>query len=258
MFTSGVGESVIVANISGRDIDTFVGQRSQQSKPATVAKHVRALRRSFRWAQQRRYAERSPLEQATALPSNTIARARPHISDEQLARLVNTVDQEVRRIAIWLAITSGLGRGVIEALTATQVDFEQGIIRFRRPKTQRLGSVPVRASLLPVLAARRDQTAPGLPLLRGLSRQGRKRDWWIVATERAGISGFLFRDLRAIAVTRLMRAPGMSLAQAQRLLGHATPETTARHYLVPDPAAAQALSAQQLPGRQEELRPTKD
>lgn len=241
-------EGRMLCEIGGPDIDGFVAWRLRLSSPATVAKHVRSLRRFFRWAILRNYLAANPLVLATSLPKGRQARERPPVSERQLARLYANLDTDDRRVAVLLALTSGLDRGVIEQLHADNIDLDTATIRVRRPKTGAHLILPLHPSLIAWLAARADRSPPGRPLLQGLNRQAAERDWWKRATRAAGCPDLLFRDLRALAAHRLQRVPGMTLPHAQRLLGHASIDTTARHYTMPAPELRRAFEQLPLPG----------
>lgn len=238
----------MLCDVDGGDIDSFVAWRLRCSQAPTVAKHVRSLRRFFNWALKRGYLERNPLDLATALPGDKHSRNRPVITEGQLVQLYTAIDTEDRRVAYLLALTTGLDRGVIEGLLPTQIDLADGLLRIRRIKTDKNLVVPLHPSIQPWLARRLAACDPQRPLLRGLSRQQNAKDWWKRATQAAGVPGLLFRDLRAVAAARLQRVPGMTLAHAQRLLGHASIETTARHYTMPEPTLLQAFGQLALPG----------
>lgn len=77
---------------------------------------------------------------------------------------------------------------------------------------------------------------------RYVSRQDDADDWWKRAMTAIGVPGLWFRDLRALASGRLQRLAGMSLVDVQRLLGHASSETTATHYTLPAPDVARRLA----------------
>lgn len=239
-----------VCDFTGGDVDRFVRSRLRRSQNSTVAKHIRGLRRFFNWAISRGYATDNPVQRATAVPKGRFARVRPVITEAMLEAITRALDTEDRRLAVWIAATTGLDRGVIVDLTPTQVDLEARVIRAVRRKrraTAQINAVPVHPDLLPLLEQRIRRTSPSERLLRGLSRQEAGRDWWRTATAAAGCPDILFRDLRAYAVQRGCKA-GVSLQHLSRLLGHATIHTTAAHYTLPDPRAAQALGRDPLPG----------
>ena len=241
-----------VHEIDGADIDRFINWRLKASSEATVAKHVRALRRFFRWCMKRGMTLRVPLDQATALPSNRSVRPKPVLAEKDLDRLISRLDTDDRKLAVQLAITTGLDRGVISGLTAAQVDLEGACIRVQRPKTRRrrpeMLVVPLHRGILPELAGRIARRKPEEPLLGGLTRQERSEDWWRIAVEKVGLEGLRFADLRAVAASRMQRA--VSLVETQRILGHSSPEVTARHYTVPNPDVRQRLDKLPLPGAQ--------
>ena len=129
-----------------------------------------------------------------------------------------------------------------------RIDWDQAAILKRRPKTKRDVAIPLHTSLFSLLRERAQQRPAPRPLLAGLARQERKKDWWHRATAAAGVPGFLFRDLRAVAVARSQRLAGLSLRDAQEMLGHASIRTTAEHYHMPDPAVRSKLDRLPLPG----------
>ena len=244
----GVIGDLDVKDIAAAHIDRFIAGRLKISRPSTTAKHLRGLSRFFNWAIARGYAAFNPVADVTSRPRGDNVRERPPVSDDQLAALIAALDTPDRRLAVWLALTTGLDRGVVHRLTPAQVDLDAKCIRFKRPKTNKVNVVPVHAALVPLLAEKLRQIDPSAPLFAGLARETKDRDWWHIACRKAGVPGLLFRDLRAVATSRLLRTPGASLPDAQRLLGHASAETTARHYLIPDPDVAARLSSLALPG----------
>ncbi len=247
-----------VHEVTGSDIDRFVTWRLAESTEATTAKHVRALRRFFRWALKRGMTLHNPLEQATALPSDRVVREKPVLTEDDIGRLIAALDTEDRKLGVQLAVTTGLDRSVIANLRASQVDVPERCIRVQRPKTRRRRPetlvVPLHRDIVPALADKIAGRQPGEPLLRGLARQESHEDWWKLAVQKAGLDGLRFADLRAVAASRMQRA--VSLVDTQRLLGHSSPELTARHYTVVNPDVQQRLDTLPLPGGQKS-RPAK-
>lgn len=237
-----------VHEIRGADIDQFIAERLAVSRESTVAKHIRSLRVFFRWAIKRSYMQHNPLTHTTALPKDHIIRQRPLITDAILTRLIGAIDTQDRRIAIWLAMTSGLDRRCIEGLSPSAIDVDIPCIRFIRRKTGRPNAVPIHPALVPLLVERMRETPASTPLLVGLQRGRHKRDWWNEARQAAGLPNLLFRDLRAVAASRLQQIGRASLREAQDLLGHASAQTTAAHYWVPTEDALARFRQLPLPG----------
>lgn len=246
----GAARSHRVCDLAGADVDRLAGTLRHLSR-SSVRKAAKAVGRFCSWCVQRRYLDRNPARDATSIPKGKDARQRPAVTDAQLGAIIAAVETEDRQIAIWLAMTTGLDRGVIRQLHAGQIDFDHLAINIRRPKTGRLVSVPLHRAIAPLLRLRSAGRPSGQPLLAGVmrdeTRDGRKRDWWKRAAIAAGCPDFLFRDLRAMASSRLLRA-GVSLPDVQRMLGHSSPTTTAAHYLTPAPGLVQQLHELHLPG----------
>ncbi len=238
-----------VCDITSTHIDSLIAARLKVSRPATVRKHLAYLHAFFRWAahEDRHYATRNPVDGATTTPKGGDRRERPVVSDEDLTRLVAALDTDDRRIAVWLAMSTGLDRSKICQLRPHNLDLDEQTIRFIRPKTGKQNVVPIPGPLASVLAAKLQGWPPDQPLLSGVARQNNEKDWWKRAVKIAGLDGLYFRDLRAVATSRLLKA-GASLKDAQALLGHASIQTTANHYAMPDPATRQRLNTLPIPG----------
>lgn len=239
-----------VSTITGVDIDNFVADRLKKAGRETAAKHLRHLGRFFNWCVKQSYVAANPIKYATAPPKGMIARIRPPISNQQLARLVDALDSDCRKVAVLIAVTTGLDRAVITGLTPAQIDIDHKCIRLQRPKTQRRTKrlvVPtIHDGILPWIAARCSECGPRDRILSGLARQEKGEDWWHLAAKAAGVPDLLFRDLRAIATTRLIDA-GVPLARVQQMLGHSDPKVTAGHYITADPELAKRLNTLPLP-----------
>lgn len=248
---AGIVGNINACDVTGQHVDRFIAARLAVSARATVAKHLSSLRRFFRWCTRQGYAESDPVRDATTKPRGDFVRDRPAITEAQIELLIGAAGTDDRRLAIMLAITSGLDRGVIERLAPIHLDLDSLTIRLTRPKTQRRYVVPLHPRVAAALAPRCGQSSPAAPLLRGLTRQARAEDWWHRAAAQAGCPCLLFRDLRAVAATRLQRDAGLTLRDAQALLGHSTPETTARHYWVPSPEVQSAFARLPIPGCRE-------
>lgn len=247
MLAGIIGDPYISA-ITGQTIERFVSIRLKRSRPATVAKHLRGLHRFFVWAHKCGYASTNPLRDLSASPFKAFVAEKPSIGEHQLATLIDNLDTDDRRIAVWVALTSGMDRGTIMRLLPSQIDLAGRVFRVVRGKTHKLTALPIHPALVRPLAELLRQRPPDRPLLRGLTREHKPRDWWYRATQAAGLPGFQFRWLRAVASSRLQVLGGASLRAAQALLGHASPTTTAAHYSLPDPEAARALAKLPLPG----------
>lgn len=250
-----VGDNTAVGTIDGADLDRFVSERRAESSDATAAKHLRGLNRFFEWCLQQNYCSVNPVQNVTAKPRTEGVRDRPPISDADLAKIVAACDTEDRRLAVWLAMTSGLDADVIRNLKAEQIDFDAKCIRLRRPKTKKLYPVPVHAEVLSELQKRACRLLPCQPLLSGLGY----RRWWKNTLKRAGLSDKIwFRDLRAVASSYVQRVGKLTLAEAQKILGHSSVVVTSRHYTMLPPSTVEQFHGMPLPGREASPEPKTD
>ncbi len=226
-----------VCDIGRAEIDTFIAARMAVSSEATTAKHVRSLHRFFNWCIESAYASQNATKLATSRPRNTIARKKPRIGHAQFEALINALDTDDRKLAVQIAATTGLDRGVIQKIAASDVDVENRQFTLTRFKTHRDVYPYIHDSLMPAISSRLAQSESTAPLLRGLSHQGGPKDWWRQAVTAAGIPELKFVDLRTYAVNWL-----------RAVVGHSTPQTTARHYYQSNPESQRLISGQPLPG----------
>lgn len=248
-----------IDRITGEDIDRLIATVRERSVSVShLAKYVRCLKVFFNWCV-KRYHISSPIGLATSAPTRSESRRRPPLNDQVIGRLLACCENDDQRLAILVAATTGLDRSQIEQMTAAWIDFDHDCITLVRAKTARRKP---RHVALPLHVQIRDQlrracdlnpTGPILPLAvrekrRFRGSDGLDRDWFVRVRAAAGCPEILFRDLRAFASAWVQRAPGVTLAQASRLLGHASVETTAAHYTIPDPSLAAAVRSLPLPG----------
>lgn len=251
-FTNHINDRLI-STIGAIDIDRFAQKgQSQGRSPSTIAKHLRVLSVFFNWAAKSGYAESNPVATANTTRQSA-ARQRPVIADATLNKIVNAIDTEDRKIAVWITVTTGMDRGMIAKLAPMHVDLQDACFRIIRPKTKKSLALPIHPKILPLLSRRLKGLSATDRILAGIARRGwapkmgKDADWWRRACLKAGVEGVLFRDLRALAVRRLAQA-GAALDASRRLLGHSSVETTARHYSMPDPDIALRIHASSLPG----------
>lgn len=238
-------------DVTAEHVDAFCNQWSSVSR-TRLKGMLRALSVFFNWATGRNYIASNPVKSAQTKPKSK-ERDRPIVTEQILADIYNELQTEDERIAYQIAVTTGFDRQVIVKLSRNNIDADNRAFILRRPKTQKVVTVPIHAdlwsSLKPILA----RTSPGGRLLRGLSRRRvvdelGYRDWWKRAASLAGHPEIWFRDLRAVFVSRSQRDGHLPLTDVQRLVGHRSPETTARHYHIPSLDIRTQLDSVPIPG----------
>jgi integrase len=236
------------------DIQRFVTEKmTRQNLSWQTAVHLRnlmsgTLERAVEWG----YLEANPGRRIKVPPMQR-RRKMVVLTIEQLATLLQALEEPVRMLAITVAMT-GLRIGEVLALRWKNVDFEKSLIRVREavyegnlssPKSKSsIRDIPIGPSLKQSLLERRT-TAPAEAFVFA-SRHGTPLDSHNLlgrvlkpACKRAGlppISWHCFRHIHATLLSDL----GESLKTAQAQLGHARLSTTAEIYAHAVPASQRA------------------
>lgn len=248
-----VGSDIEVSRITAADVDKFLTLKARRGlSAASLNKHARNLHAFFAWAVRKQYVAVNPVLEAETAERKSVAGLKPTITDAMVAKILKALEySEDRQIGVLIAATTGMDRTEIEQLTRDTIDFDEQVIRGLRVKTGKPYTKPLNAALIDRLRPIVSRATSGKRLLPDLlprRRRIEKLDWWAAACEAAGVSGVLFRHLRAYAAHWLMKAPGMTLRRAQELLGHSSIVTTATNYDLPDPEVRQAVQSLPLPG----------
>jgi integrase len=164
------------------------------------------------------------------------AKHRPHKGGDQ-----REVISPYAVAAIRLLLFTGCRAGEILSLTWADVDFERGLLNLRDSKTG-AKKVWLSAPALQVLA---ELPRAGDYIIAGSvpdkPRSDLKRPWKRV-TAHAGMADLKLHDLRH-SFASAGAASGMGLGMVGKLLGHASPATTARYSHYADNAAQAAANA---------------
>ena len=246
-FAKHVGIHTPIAELTARSVDSYLGTLDTLSE-SSIARHLRYIKRLFRWCIEREYVERDITKGVTVKP-RTAVRELPAIpTDQDIARLLRAIQDPAMRIACTLALTLGMDRGVVASLTAANFDLKSKQVTFQRIKSARshpsIVTAPLHHSLIAPLRRLFVPSEPHQPIFAGYARQA----WYQRARKDAGHPWSVLRvvDFRKIASMRMQRV-GVPLAQVQKILDHSTPAVTARHYSPVDLAALQAFDKLRLP-----------
>ncbi|HEV7933642.1 MAG TPA: tyrosine-type recombinase/integrase [Actinomadura sp.] len=250
------------------------GETGPAYSPASVNKHLVALRRVLRESWRLGLMSAEDYERAADLPSveHTRLPRGHHVPDRALAAALAVCEDDLsmagRRDCALLAVlyTTGARRGEIAGLGIDDYDAGERSLRVlgKRDK-ERLVYVTVEAAtLLDRWIAARGRTPGALfPPVNKAGRCGRRmvdgRMQFPHPTGQA-IAGILARrlatagapqhtphDFRRTFIGELLDA-GVDLATAQRLVGHSSPATTARYDRRPERRRREAVDRLRLPG----------
>src|SRR6266513_882309 len=236
------------------DIQRFVTEKmTRQNFSWQTAVHLRnlmsgTLERAVEWG----YLEANPGRRIKVPPMQR-RRKTVVLSLEQLAALLQSLEEPVRMLAITVAMT-GLRIGEVLALRWKNVDLEKSLIHVREavyegnlssPKSKSsIRDIPIGPSLKQSLSERRTTAAAEAFVF--ASRNGTPMDSHNLlgrvlkpACKRVGLPSISWHSFRHIHAT-LLSDLGESLKTAQAQLGHARLSTTAEIYTHAVPASQRA------------------
>ena len=211
----------------------------------TATRTVGLLGGIMSFAVERGYIEHSPVLGVKRFPDKKNERFLSEAELARLGRVLAEAEQEGTNpcaiAAVRLLLLTGCRRGEILGLRWTEVDFNRACLRLDDSKTgQKV--VPLGAPALEVLdSIPRVQGSPFvLPASKGSGHFVGLPKIWQRIRERADLPGVRLHDARH-SFASVGASGGMSLPIVGKLLGHASPGTTARYaHLSDDPVRAAA------------------
>lgn len=253
------------ADLTPSAVLAWVGAEAAARKWAagSAVCYLSAAKGFTRWLAQVERAE--PVDHLSGLPASFEGEVRRHrraLAPGQLEKLLDATANSIRtelglspaeRHALYLVASStGLRACELARLTAADLDEAAGQLTLRRPakaRGRREDVVPLDAEVVRLVKRACPKSGPLWPV-----RTTHSMRWWArgAAMIRRDLAeaGIPYRDsdrvfdfhcLRGQLATDLDRA-GVTLQRAQRLMRHASPDMTARHYTRPgrDELAADA------------------
>ncbi len=214
--------------------DKLRGSGDRTRAPATVNRHLSALRSCWNWG---RTAGLIPLDRqwpSRLMLTEPKGRTR-FLSDDELARLLTVAKEHsaVMHAAILVSLATGVRQGELLRLTWRDIDLEAGKIQILQSKNG-----DARAVFLPTVAREALKAlrqgkvvsptavflvAAGVPLQKG-SLEAR----WRSIRAAAGLRDFRWHDLRHSCASFLAQR-GATLLEIGSVLGHRSPSVTQRY-----------------------------
>ena len=229
-----------VGSIRREDVQAWVAELAAQYAPRTVDTIVRRLQTFLTWCVQNRYIQASPAARLDLPRGNQ--REHRYLTVEEVRAILAGLP-EWARPAVLTAATTGVRPGELWELRAGDVDLDRRRVRVSRsvshagrgvlvgpPKNGKTRDVPLVGEVVEAVRPRVDGQARDslvFPSERGaqVRESNFTRRVWRTATERAGLEGVRFYDLRHTAASWAIRS-GASVLVVQRMLGHASASMT--------------------------------
>jgi integrase len=230
----------LVAPVSSKDInqrtlDQFILERGQEVERSTINKDIKNINAFLSWAEEKHYVDSGLRLKSLKVAQKPVVA----LSASQVRRLLTTAAAyPTLRLRILLAVTTGLRRGDIDALTIGDILVDRNAITTRSCKTKKaMAERPVPEEVINELV----NHMAGLPERHTplfTDRFSRKK--WEKTRGGAGFANLKFHDLRKTFAS-LLAQRGVSTAVTQRLLEHSTPQLTNEVYTNVDPVLRQAV-----------------
>ncbi|MHC9544598.1 MAG: tyrosine-type recombinase/integrase [Vulcanimicrobiota bacterium] len=225
-------------------IEKYKDKRLKQVSPSTVNRELATLKRLFNLAVEWDKATVNPMKKVKMLKEPD-CRLR-YLEPEQFSHLMRTIRRPYLKVAVMIAVHTGLRKGEILALTKDRIDLKRRFIsvtetrdfdgEINSPKNNRRRAVPINDELLPVLNEW-VENLDGENLFNVLDfRQAFNR-----ACKAAGIANFHFHDLRHTFGSQLVME-GVDVVTVREFMGHASINTTMRYTQVSEEHKREAIN----------------
>jgi len=222
--------------ISPQMIEAFIAERLDGGVTnSTVNRDLAALRRMFTLAEEWGLVEKNPMRHIRKLKENP-PRTR-HLTQEEVNRLIDACNQEWLKLAILIAVETGLRKSAIFGLKRQDIDFQSAVIRVRS-KGNKMITVPLTKLVQAALHRRIEELSREKVVSQYIfpspvdASKPIRSDYdkgFKAACRRAGIKDLRFHDLRHTFASLFYERTGDWKA-LQEILGHSDISTTMKVY----------------------------
>lgn len=213
------------------------GRGGKPVSPAEINREVARLKALYNFSIRKGWVSSNPVKGVKAYPEYPKDR---YLKQEELKRLLGVCDEALRQI-VTAAVTTGLRKSDILALSWKQVDWTNALLAVVEQKTRKSRFIPISRHLRVTLtdlwtqAMARPQEFRGSHVFTNELGQPLSASGWLryhlnKAIERAGLggTGVTFHTLRNTAASHLAMA-GVDLVTVQKVMGHRSIITTRRY-----------------------------
>ena len=218
---------LLLSEITPFRIEEFVMKRVKEVSKTTVNRELATLNHLYNLAVKWNKAIENPTREVAKLKEPP-GRNR-YLSIQEVSDLLKACHLNYLKIAVQIALNTGLRKGEIIALTRQNIDLDNRIISVEESKSGKRRDIPINDSLFVDLKEYLDKLEGDV-----LIPVKDFRKAFNYAKDRADLSNLKFHDLRHTFASYLAMA-GVGLATLKELMGHSTIQMTMRYaHLSPD------------------------
>ncbi len=231
-----------LGEITVLDVERYKALRIETVSPATTNREVALLKHMFNKAVTWNMSKDNPIMLVKLFRENN-ARIR-YLTLSEIKSLLDECADHIKPI-VEFALNTGMRYGEIRSLRWEHVDLRNRLIYIVETKNGGRREVPMTDCIFHYLGEH--QRASGRVFDEVCGKPvGKIRTAYENAVRRAGISDFTFHDLRHTFASHLVMA-GVDLYMVGQLLGHKSPEMTARYSHLSPERKREAISLLQIP-----------
>jgi len=222
--------------VTVEDVERLRRVRETEAGPGTVRKDLISLGTFFRWAKARKYVTENPSDPFLVTRPSEPPNRKDYLTPKEEVDLLKACPEWLRLPVLW-AINTGMDRAEVVALSTRDIDREGKVVHAPRSKTGVDREIPFDTILESILdgALKVRQIRPELPerVFLGPNRKPIGINTAETTLQRAFAEAGITKPgkwklLRHTYGSRAAMA-GLTQAEIQALMGHTSPNTTARY-----------------------------
>jgi len=223
-----VFDNEYLEDITVLKIEEYKAKRSECVKPASLNRELACIKYMFNLAEEWGFIKTN-IAKKIKMVKEPSGRVQYLKTKDDIQKLISSCVPGHLRMAVIIALNTGMRRGEILSLTKDRIDLENKLIRVFESKSGKPRDVPINKILHKALREWMEKIDGNeLFAVKEIKRS------FNTACRKAGIKNFTFHDLRHTFASHLVM-DGVDIATVSRLLGHANIQMTMKYaHLSPD------------------------
>ena len=225
-------------SIYAKDVEKGLAELRKTKKPGTVNRYLTTLRAALEQAVRNKRVDENACKYVKRY--NDDNHRNRYLGKDEEQRLYKVLPNEYWRLAVSIALNTGLRKSEQLSLLWKDVDFRSEIITVRETKAGKIQHIEMNPDVVKAFKELRSKPLDiGRRVFYTISRKGKSRYYVLTSSfekylEKAGIEGLVWHDLRHTFVSRLVKM-GVNIPTVKELARHASIVTTMRYtHLYPD------------------------